>query len=652
MSKSRIACIVVSVLCLGASCHPHQAGASEPLFHGPINGAGATSSSTVLIVPTNEMDKTVEQGIHEYVRGIQKLITERMPGRDVKVMTDVEALQADLSQSAVSVYGTPGGSLWLAKYITALPVVIEPNAITADRLYKGSDLRFISAWPHPQNPQKGMVIYTAQRVEDVVGINGIFHGPTDFLIARGQTVLRAADYINKADRWTFPPFDLELSQATEDLDSLFRTIEEVHPNCRANLSQADYEELKERSYAALKQARDAKGRVPIHMLALTAAAATAALGDGHTACRLPAGLVDPQDPSPCMPPFRLRWDAGRVTIDKAVRGFEHLQGARLLLINGRPFDEVIAPILNYISGERQAFRMICFLGSQEVHWALVRPVQGGEMSVTIRHGTDEPQSIKVPLITVAQYSQELPATRRARPADAVDFHHDGRTCYWRYNSFDDSQAAKEAIDAVFKDIRERNAQNLVIDLRFNGGGSTNAGDHIMNYLTRKPYRDFSRIDIRLSREFFRVQGAGWLDPLARLRTGHVVSVQGKYMRSADPGHTFDGSIYVLVGPSTFSSAADFATVIQDFHIGTLVGEETGGLRQCFGDCPTFHMPHSNLAFTVSMKRFCAPVPRPDDATRGCQPDIPITAEVLAPFAGVNDPQVAFVLDLIEKRTAK
>ena len=110
----------------------------------------------------------------------------------------------------------------------------------------------------------------------------------------------------------------------------------------------------------MRQASDDKGRVPIRVLALTAAEAAAAIGDGHTACHLPAGLADPGDPSPCMPPFRLRWDAGHVVIDKTIGGLEHLAGARLLQINGQPFEQAIAPILARVSGERQAFRMISF----------------------------------------------------------------------------------------------------------------------------------------------------------------------------------------------------------------------------------------------------------------------------------------------------
>lgn len=651
MRNNCIACIALLGLVLGASCHSQQARVPGPAFRGPIDATGSTSQSTILIVPTNEADKAVERKIHEYVQGMQKFIMERAPGRDVKVMTDAEALQADLSGSSLGVYGTPKGNLWLAKYIGALPVAVEPNGITADRLYKGSDLRFISAWPNPQNPQKGVVIYSAQRPEDIIGINAVMHGPTDYLVARGQTILLAADYVNKETRWTFPSFQLDQAQAIEDLDFFFKTIEQVHPNCRANLSKAGYKELKERSYAALRQASDNQGQVPISVLALTAAEAAAALGDGHTDCPLPPGLTDPTDLSPCMPPFQLRWDAGHTMIDKTIGGLDRLAGARLLQINGKPFEEAVAPVLTCVSGERPAFRMICFLNNQETLWALIRPVQGEEMTVTIRRGTDEPQTVKVPLISQARYRQELPAVRHVYPTGSHEFHHDGRTCYWRYDSFNASDPGTKAIDAVFKDLREHNARNLIIDLRFNGGGATGAADHILSYLTSKPYRDFSRVNIRLSRQLLEVQDLGMLGPFARLLQGHVVSSNLKHMKPADLGYKFEGSVYAIVGPGTFSAASDFTHVLRDFHIGTLVGEETGGLRQCFGDCPSFLMPHSNLSFSVSTKRFYAPVPKPGDAAHGSVPDIPITDENLAPFVNAQDPELAFTLDLIAKRSA-
>ena len=179
-------------------------------------------------------------------------------------------------------------------------------------------------------------------------------------------------------------------------------------------------------------------------------------------------------------------------------------------------------MLAHVSGERQAFRIICFLNNQESCWALVRPVQGEQMTVTIGRGVDEPQTVTVPLISQARYRQELPAVRHVYPTGSHEFHHDGRTCYWRYDNFNASDPGAKATDAVFKDIREHNARNLIIDLRFNGGGSTAAADHILNYLTSKPYHDFSRVDIRLSRQLLKVQDFGMLGPFARLLQGHVV----------------------------------------------------------------------------------------------------------------------------------
>jgi hypothetical protein len=646
MGKTGIACIALLALCLGASCHPQPARVSGSLFRGPINAAWDSSRSLVLIVPTNEADEAIEQKIHDYVRGVQKFIIEKkLPDHQARVVTDTEALQADLSQSCVAVYGTPRGNLWLARHIAALPVAIEPDGIVTDRRCEGSNLRFISAWPHPQNPKLGMVIYTAQRAEDIIGINTVTHGMTDYVAAQGQTARRAGNYFGKTGHWTLHP---DLPEALEDLDFLFKTIEQVHPNCRANLSKADYAALKARAQEALTRACDDGGEVPIAVLALTAAEATAAIGDGHTACHLPEGLADPRDPTPCMPPFRLRWDVGHVVIDETIGGLEHLAGACVVQVNGRPFEQTMAPVLVHVSGERQAFRMVRFLSQQEDYWALIRPIRGLEMTVTIRRGRDEPQTVKVPLISLSRYRRELPAVRRIYLAGFHEFHHDGRTCYWRYDGFQASDAAYKAIDAVFEDIREHGAQTLVIDLRFNGGGNSKAAEYILDYLTSKPYRVYSRVDTKVSRQFLQVQRLGILGPLARLFQGHVVALGVPRRRPRNVEYRFGGSVYALIGPRTFSTASDFAHALKDFHIAALVGEETGGLRSCFGDCPGFVMPHSGLRFSVSTKRFYAPIPKSGDALHGSLPNIPITDARLAPFLNADDPERAFVLDRVEK----
>jgi hypothetical protein len=166
-------------------------------FKGTINAAAADRTSAILVVPTNEKDNKIQERIHSFIEGIQKRFYKDRP-----ILTDKEALQKDLSKNTVIAYGTPKGNLFIAEHITGMPIRIESYRIVADRVYRGADLRFISAWPNPRNPEKGMVFYTAQRPEDVLNINSVFHGPTDYVIARATEPLASANYDKRNGTWS------------------------------------------------------------------------------------------------------------------------------------------------------------------------------------------------------------------------------------------------------------------------------------------------------------------------------------------------------------------------------------------------------------------------------------------------------------------
>lgn len=167
-------------------------------FAGPINAVVSDKESIVLILPTQESDKAVQDEIHKYVMKVYERIFQGN-----LVLTDAEALTKDLSKNSLIIYGTFKGNLWLAQHLNEFPLRIEPDKIVTDSVYYGTELRFISAWPNPQNPQKGMVIYTAQKAEDIIGINGVFHGGTDYVIARGTEILKQGDYVKAKEEWRF-----------------------------------------------------------------------------------------------------------------------------------------------------------------------------------------------------------------------------------------------------------------------------------------------------------------------------------------------------------------------------------------------------------------------------------------------------------------
>ena len=165
-------------------------------FKGTINAAVADRNSAILVVPTNEKDEHIQGKILSFVENFRKVFYKDRP-----ILTDKEALQKDLSKNTIIAFGTPKGNLFIAEYIAGMPIKVESDRVVADKVYKGTNLRFISGWPNPRNPEKGMVFYMAQRPEDVPNINSIFHGPTDYVIARGREPLVSANYDKKNGIW-------------------------------------------------------------------------------------------------------------------------------------------------------------------------------------------------------------------------------------------------------------------------------------------------------------------------------------------------------------------------------------------------------------------------------------------------------------------
>ena len=167
-------------------------------FQGTINGVTANRDDVLLVLPTNEKDKTAQEKIHKYVQMIKERFYEENP-----MITDAEALERDLSKHEVVMYGTIEGNLLIEKYREKIPVTLENDRIVADKVYEGEHLRFITAWPNPQNDKRGFLIYTAQKAEDIPGINSLFHGPTDYVIAQELKILHAGDYKKNGKTWIF-----------------------------------------------------------------------------------------------------------------------------------------------------------------------------------------------------------------------------------------------------------------------------------------------------------------------------------------------------------------------------------------------------------------------------------------------------------------
>ncbi|MEA3569325.1 S41 family peptidase [Paenibacillus phoenicis] len=107
---------------------------------------------------------------------------------------------------------------------------------------------------------------------------------------------------------------------------------------------------------------------------------------------------------------------------------------------------------------------------------------------------------------------------------------------------------------------------------------------------------------------------------------------------------FNGHLYLLISPKTFSAANVFAVTFKDNGLATLIGEPTGNQPSCYGDIFVFKMPHSGFQFTVSYKHFSRPDQRLTHETP-LEPDIyvPTTRQDII---GGRDAQMEKLMEII------
>jgi hypothetical protein len=163
----------------------------------------------------------------------------------------------------------------------------------------------------------------------------------------------------------------------------------------------------------------------------------------------------------------------------------------------------------------------------------------------------------------------------------------------------------------------RGAAGLIVDVRENGGGSTDLGEALLARVTNRPYRMNSKLVWRSSTESdekFRMTAKPmwrWLIialPLfipeyTKLKHGEDVTYEFEATSRprVEPG--FDGPSCLLIGDQTFSAATDLADGVRTYDLMLTIGQPTGGVPNTLGDIGPFQLPNSRIVVSYSMKLF-------------------------------------------------
>jgi C-terminal processing protease CtpA/Prc len=259
----------------------------------------------------------------------------------------------------------------------------------------------------------------------------------------------------------------------------------------------------------------------------------------------------------------------------------------------------------------------------------------------------------------------VPAPRKKKYTRPYSYHFfsEYNTCLMVINSFGEPDQIKQyahKFKGTFTAIRKKGITNLIIDVRENQGGCGLTGDELLKYLANKPFRQIEKTEQRLVPEFFklceqyglninRIMADEYGIDLEKLKSRgdykHGITVTGQvpFKYPHEFSDRFKGSIYLLIAKPTFSAASNFSAAVKYFEIGTLIGQETSGEKNHYGQIVPIQLPNSGLNGQVSTAHFVTVGGMEDSG--GVTPDYEAKQMPQDSAKGV-DTVLQFTLDLI------
>ncbi len=192
---------------------------------------------------------------------------------------------------------------------------------------------------------------------------------------------------------------------------------------------------------------------------------------------------------------------------------------------------------------------------------------------------------------------------------SVSYEDDYALCTIPTFNYSDRDGYAEFLQNTFSEIKERNLEMLILDLRGNYGGTPFPTVELFKYLIPEPLPFFSDENpFYLNR---------WKKPVMPAE------------------NAFNGDLYVLMDEAGFSMNGFLLSLLKYHDIGTLVGSETSGGYKCSDASRTVTLRNTGLRFRYSTAVFQTAV-EGFKAGTGIEPDIYVNRTV-ADYVNGNDP---------------
>lgn len=351
------------------------------------------------------------------------------------------------------------------------------------------------------------------------------------------------------------------------------------------------------------------------------------LNCGHTSVYLSEDYYEKEAANLKYFPLKIYYFEGQLFVAQN-KGLEQIPfGAQILMINGKSEEEITEQLLTNLpsDGYNQTlkYRVI-----NDWFRGLYYEIVDDASSYSIKYITSDSSAVNTAEIegtTNLQYNDLYSSSNENSKAP---YSSEFNTTYAildmdSFSPYDSYSIAsyKEFIDKFFREVKDKQIEDIILDVRDNWGGDPMITSHLFSYLEKTPQPYFAKSAM----DYYK--GLKSDIPLAE--------------------NHFEGNIYTLMNGGSFSSTGHLLALLKYQGIGTFIGEESGGSFACTDASKNHTLKNTGIQYRASTLVWEVAT-EGLVAGRGIMPDYEIT-QTLAQYVDNVDIVKEFAVKLINEK---
>ncbi|NOT46495.1 MAG: peptidase S41 [Acidobacteria bacterium] len=459
-----------------------------------------------------------------------------------------------------------------------------------------------------------------------------------------------------------------------DLAVLRKAYEEMHPGLYRYNTKAEMDA----HFGALKSELNRDQTLREAYLAISLFLAKIKCGHSYANFyNQPKSVVEELFKGQTRVPFYFRWIEKRIIVSKNFSTDPRLKpGTEVLTINDTPVKVILDKLMQVAradgsnDGKRVNYLDVTGTDNYEafdVFHPLFFPFKSTTIDLTIRQEKSlKPAKVAVTALTYEERLTPIKAGVEAvRDSEAVfEFKYlDEKTAYLRmptWGLYNSKWDWKKYLKGVFDELALEKTANLIVDIRENEGGN-DIGDEVISRLIDK------ELMVEAAQRFVRYRKASadlepyldtWDPSFKDWGSDATESGNGFYKLSRfddekgakvfqPAGPRFEGKTFVLVSATNSSATFQFAQIVKQNKLATLVGQTTGGNQRGINGGAFFFLRLPNSKIEVDLPLIAAfPKDVPD---AGVEPDIYVRQSI-ADIAAGRDSELEATLAAIRSKS--